>query len=228
MSYRMLVQGSGSGERRLTRGARSIRRGALGLLALSLLAATMAPWAQAATDAATSFQTVTGANGGYQLQIPADWQKQAVSFQAQVGSGDVSGTMRIDSLETSPDQSAIAGVDTLTGLPLTNAQLENAAQGAIYGGAGAAAARSGSSITLLGDPQTVAVPNAEAAVEAAASYSDANGVARIMTVRVALQGRTAYLLVLDVSQDFYQNDPAFAAMLNSFQLTPAAISASAS
>lgn len=205
MSYRLFVQ----------------RGGLVGLLLASLLVAAATPWAHAASGAATTFQTVTGSQGGYQFQVPSDWQQVPISFQAQVGSGSVNGSVSVDSLQHAPDQSAFAGVDTITGLPLTAALLPNAAKGGLYGGSASMQAHGGSALVLLGEPQTVTVANADAAADATGTYTDANGIARVATVRVALQGQTGYLLLVDVTEDFYQNDPTFAAMMNSFQLMPA-------
>lgn len=73
--------------------------------------------------------------------------------------------------------------------------------------------------TVLQRPDAVQVPNADAAVALTETASDGQGNSYVMGVRVATQGTTAFEFALSVPEDFYNSDPNFGRILDSFQLT---------
>jgi hypothetical protein len=168
--------------------------------------------ARAQTQSPTATQNVSGA--GYQFQVPSDWQLQNLTATQSHGSQ----TIIDDGAVSSPDGSLRAHVETAKGFGLTNDQLPNVLASLLGIGMGGDVAGAAPIASIAG-PDTVQVTNADAALSGAASYTDPNGTARVMAGRIALHGDTSYILVLDVTQDFYKSDPTFAAIMNSLQVT---------
>jgi hypothetical protein len=168
--------------------------------------------ARAQTQSAAATQTVSGT--GYQFQVPVDWQSQNLTATQSHGGQ----TITDDGAISSPDGSLRAHVETAKGFGLTSDQLPNVLASIL--GIGMGGDVSGAApIAAIAGPDTVQVSNSDAAVSGAATYADPDGTARVMAGRIALHGDTSYILVLDVTQDFYKSDAGFAAIMNSLQIT---------
>ena len=105
----------------------------------------------------------------------------------------------------------------ISGLPVEHFSFEQAAAAFLGIGQGGPAAGQAPLASLAG-PDPVQVSNADGAVFGAVSYKDASGADRVVAARLAIRNGTAYVLSLDVTRDFYQSDPTFAAIMSSFQL----------
>lgn len=182
------------------------------LPALVLCAVFSVSTAGAQMQSTATMQPVSGS--GYQFQVPGSWQLQQMSSTQRRGSQLVSD----DGTVISPDGSLRAHMETASGFGLTNDQLPNVLAAIL--GIGMGGDVSGSApIAALAGPDSAQVGNADSALSGAAVYTDPSGTPRVMAARIALRGDTSYTLVLDVTEDFYQSDPGFAAIMNSLQLT---------
>ncbi len=122
-----------------------------------------------------------------------------------------------------PSASGAGGGNSASGAAPTGASSPSASGGAPAGASGPSAP----TLTVFAQPSSVTVPGADAAVAGAASYTDPNGNPRMIAARMAVKGSTAYLLVIDSTKDFYQNNSALGTIESSFTLSPGASSASA-
>ncbi len=231
-----------------------MRRTVLSLAAgFGLLAAlSPAPWlARAAGPTPANFQSITGVTG-YQFAVPSDWQQLPLFLQERVGDQ----TFADDGEVASADGTQHAHVETAGGFGVTTSNVSDAltafltglpnvfagpgamagppsASGAGGGNSASGGAPTGASgpsaptLTVFAQPSSVTVPGADAAVAGAASYTDPNGNPRMIAARMAVKGSTAYLLVIDSTKDFYQNNSALGTIESSFTLSPGASSASA-
>jgi hypothetical protein len=168
--------------------------------------------ARAQTQSAAATQTISGA--GYQYQVPADWQTQDLTSTQKHGTQMITD----DGAVASSDGSLRAHVETATGFGVTNDQLPNVLAALLGVGMGGNTSGAAPVVSLAG-PDSAQVSNADTAISGAASYTDPSGASRVMAGRIALRGDTSYVLVLDVTQDFYKSDAGFAAIMNSLQLT---------
>jgi hypothetical protein len=194
--------------------------------------------ARAADPPPANFQSITGVTG-YQYGVPSDWQQLPLSMQERVGSQSFAD----DGEVASADGQQHAHVETAAGFGITTSNLNDAltafltgtpnvfagpgpvappasasgsgtnATSSGNGGSSNASAPSGPTLTVFAASSSVTVPGADAAVAGAASYTDPNGAARM-----ALKGTTAYLLIIDSTKDFYQNNPALGQIETSFTL----------
>jgi hypothetical protein len=178
--------------------------------ALALGLALSVTTARAQTQTGAAMQTISGT--GYQFQVPADWQSQQMTSTQKHGSQ----TVTDDGAVASSDGSLRAHVETATGFGLTGDQLPNVLAALLGIGMGGDVSGAVPIVALAG-PDSVQVANADSALNGAASYTDPSGATRVMVGRIALRGDTSYILVLDVTQDFYK-DPSFASIMNSLQL----------
>ena len=183
-----------------------------------LLAATLAS-AQAQTTAVANLQTVASPSG-YQYQVPADWQQIPNFVQQRMGSQTVS----TDGEVSSTDGNEHAKVDALEGFGITTADLPTMV--ASYFAPPPGAPSDMPAMNVVAQPSSVQVSGADAAENAAASYADPNGNQRVVDVRIAIAGQKVYIFTVDVPQSFYQSDPAFGQIMNSFTLTPSLSAAS--
>jgi hypothetical protein len=164
------------------------------------------------TARASGMQTVTG-SGGYQYQVPGDWQKLPDYLQQRIGDQ----TLNIDGTVTSSDGNQHAHVEAANGFGITSGNLSDFINAFFASPNGPGAAAPGA--TVIAGPDSVQVAGADAAVSAAAQYSDPSGTPRVIAARVALVGQTTYLLAIDMTQDFYQSNPNFNAIMGSFSLS---------
>ncbi len=228
----------------------TVRRAVLTLAAtLGLAAATLSgPWIAGAANSAGNYQSITGATG-YQYQVPSDWQQLPLSLQERVGDQ----TFADDGEVASADGTQHAHVETASGFGITTDNLTDAltafltGQPNVFSGPGPSTPPSGATppsgssstasggapaapptLTLFAQPSSVNVTNADGAVAGAASYTDPNGNPRMLAARLAVKGTTAYLLSIDSTQDFYQNNDALGQIETSFQLTSGPSSAAGS
>jgi hypothetical protein len=232
-----------------------VRRAVFSLAAsFGLLAATLpGPWiAHAADPVSANTQSISGPSG-YVYQVPSDWQQLPLSLQERVGNQSFAD----DGEVASADGLQHAHVETAVGFGITTDNLSDALTafltGApnIFSGPGPGPAAPGASAsagngappsgaassagggntppppTLFAQPSSVNVPNADGAMAGAASYTDSSGNARMIAARLAVKGSAAYLLVIDSTKDFYQNDPALGQIESSFQLSSGASSTAA-
>lgn len=197
-----------------------MRRALPWLLLMVWTAVSVAPVAQAQAPSPPGLRTITGSDGSYQFQIPSDWQQQFRSFSAQAQSLDI----RLDLAFDSPDGAEHAVVEVATGpgaarlAAPTNLLAIIAAYEATFQ---ASESGTGSSIfDVFSGPAPAEIANADVGMRASAVYADPDGNPRVLTLSVAGQGRTAYFFFVDVTEDFYESDPSFSAILNSFQLSP--------
>ena len=153
---------------------------------------------------------------GYQYQVPSSWQLIPNSLLERMGPQ----TFNVDGEAASQDGTLHTHVETATNFGITTNDLSS-----VLSNFFSAPSASGASLNIFEGPSSVQVSGAEAALSGAANYSDVDGTPRVVAARVALRGNSAYLLSLDVTQDFYTNDPAFGQILNSFQLTTPSASA---
>jgi hypothetical protein len=174
-----------------------------------LLFAATSISAGAQTTAAGGMQTVSSGNN-YQFQAPADWQQIPASLQERMGSQ----TFVVDGEVSSADGNQRAHVETATGFGISSANLSDALNSFFN----APSASGGSTALVFAGPDPAQIPNADAALSGAATYSDPNGAPRVVAARIAVRGQSTYLLALDVTQDFYQSDPNLSRILNSFRL----------
>jgi hypothetical protein len=177
------------------------------IASLLFAATTLAVGAQ--TPAAGGLQTVSGSSG-YQYQVPSDWQQVPASLLERMGTQ----TFNIDGEVSSADGNQQAHVETATGFGITSANLSDALNAYFT----APSSSGGGAATVFAGPDPVQVPNADAGLSGAATYSDPNGAARVIDVRIAVRGQSTYLLALDMTQDFYQSNPNVNAILSSFRL----------
>jgi hypothetical protein len=182
----------------------------LPVLAACLALSATAVRAQSAT--APDLQTVTGS--GYQYQVPASWQTvPAATFSQQQGDQSVTD----DGAVMSQDTNLRVHVETASGYGLTAARLTDVL-GAFLG-IGLGGNNAGlPPVSALTGPDSAQIANADSAMSGAIQYTDPSGAQRVIAAKIALRGDTSYMLVLDVSPDFY-HDPMYATVMNSFQLT---------
>lgn len=179
-------------------------------VALGVLFSVAVPGARAQSPAPP--QTVSGT--GFQFQVPAAWQTDQMTTTQRRGAEVVTD----DAAVASPDGSLRGHMEIASGFGLTKDHLPDVL-GAFLGiGQGGDAAGTAPIASLAG-PDTVQVANADSGLSGAALYTDPSGASRVMAARIALRGDTSYMLILDVTKDFYQSDPSFAAIMNSLQLT---------
>jgi hypothetical protein len=185
--------------------------GASALACLLLAGATAL--VQADAQLAGSLQTVTGSTG-YRYQIPSDWQQLPSQVERRMGDQ----SLTADGEAVSVDGKQHAHVETATGLGVTSDHLSDAL--AAFLGIGQGGSIPGlPPISTLAGPDSIQVSNADSAMTGAVTYKDASGADRVVAARIATKGGTTYVLALDVTQDFYQNDPSFGAIMSSFQLS---------
>jgi len=197
-----------------------LRLGSL-LFGLMLCCAATTVGVAAQTTSAQSMQTVTG-SGGYQYQVPGDWQRLPDYLQQRIGDQ----TLNIDGTVTSSDGNQHAHVEAANGFGISASNLSDFISSFFSspGGPGS----SGPAASIIDGPNPVQIAGADAAVEAAASYTDPQGNSRVIAARLALVGQTTYLLALDVTQDFFQSNPSFSKIMDSFTLSAHAASSPAS
>jgi hypothetical protein len=157
-------------------------------------------------------QVVSGATG-YSYGIPADWQLVSTAIQQRTGDQ----LLVADGEAVSADGKQLAHVETATNLDVPRDHLADALAGFLGIGQGGSAPGAPSLSTFAG-PDPVQVSNADGAVSGAVKYKDSSGADRVVAARLATRQGTTFVLALDVTMDFYQSDPAFAAIMNSFQL----------
>lgn len=179
--------------------------------------------AHAGTQMAGAAKVITvSSSGGYQFQVPSDWQQLPASAQQHMGNVLV----QMDGEVASADGSQHAHVESVTGSGISAGDLPSLL-GAFFSppsAPGATAASAPSPAPL--DPLTSAqVQGADAAVGGSMLYADPTGAMRVIAARMALRGQTTYLFAVDVTQAFYQSGAPFTAIMNSFQLTPPAVAA---
>jgi hypothetical protein len=203
----------------LDQGVEIVPRILLSLSAATLLLASAALSAGAQTPAMTNTQAVTSPSG-YQYQVPSDWQQLSNSTQQHMGNE----LLAMDGEATSADGAEHAHVETATGFGIAASDLP-AVLATFFAGPPGAPAGSVPALNIVSAPAAVQVAGADAAQGAAAMYADPSGTNRVVVVRLALRGQTTYLFTVDVTQAFYQSDPSFAQIMNSFQLMPSVASA---
>jgi hypothetical protein len=177
-----------------------------------MLALAITP-VRAQAPVVSGMQTVTG-SPGYQYQVPASWTAVPSTILHRTGDQSIS----IDAAMVSTDGSQRAHLEVASGFGVTSDHVVDVL-GAFLGlGLGGPSAGL-PPVAALAGPDPVQVDNADAAVSGAAVFLDPNGSPRVMAARIAIRGGTTYLLALDITEDFYQSDPTFAAIMNSLQLT---------
>lgn len=184
------------------------------LVAVSLIfsaAIVSAPMAavHAQAPASGGMQTVSSP-AGYQYQVPSDWQQIPNSLLERMGNQ----SFNVDGEAASSDGSLHTHVETATNFGIGASDLPTVLSNFFNTPSGA-----GATLSVFDGPTPAQVPSAESAISGAAQYADVDGTPRVVAARVALRGDSAYLLAVDVTQDFYANNPIFGQIMSSFRLT---------
>jgi hypothetical protein len=194
-----------------------MRRHILAVIIASMLIGATTLVAQAQTPGQSGFRTITSSHG-YQFQVPSDWQEQDSSVQIQT-SGVIA---KVDEIVLSPDkaQAIIPFAEDASAVAFTAADLPVAATAAFGPLERSSVGAGGTRLQLFQGPDSVTVPNADAAVVAASVFSDSQGIPHVYSILMAVQGKMLYGFVARVTEDFYTSDPSYTRIMNSLQLTP--------
>jgi hypothetical protein len=192
--------------------SRFVRAAALGVIVAGLVLSSAVYVHAESSQFPGPSQSITGSTG-YTYSVPADWQQVSNSLQKRTGDQ----LLVADGEALSADGQQLAHVETVTNLGVTPDRLADALAGYLSIGQGGPASGAAPVVAISG-PDSVQVTHADSAVSGAISYKDPSGAERVVAARLAVRTGTTFVLTLDVTKDFYQSDPAFGAIMNSFQL----------